>query len=465
MFDIIVRNGQVVLPSGISVTDLGLKKGKIAAIGDLGAEIGYAIDASGKLVLPGLIDPHVHIADTSGDHMRLRAPDDFYTATVAAAFGGTTTVIDFVPPVPGCTMEESIGMRRAEADGQTVIDYALHVILGRLNETILRDMADLPDLGIRSIKMALYRDDIARDESLLRVLERAQELDLLVMTHAESRDLIKRATKKLVAAGQVSARYYPQARPAVSEKEATARAIRLSEVAGNRLYVVHVSAKEALEVIRRAQANGQQVWAETTSHYLTLTDQVYERPDAANYVCAPPMRKQADQDTLWQGMREGIIHTVCSDHCGFSSAQKMQGKDDFQTVPAGLAGLETRAIIVFSEGVMRNRITLERFVDVMCTNPARIFGLYPRKGIIAPSSDADLCLVDPDVAWSITPQTLHFDWGYTPHLGLEVKGKPVIVIAGGKVVVENGEFKGNGGDGKFLRQGNHQKPWGFPPSS
>ena len=465
MFDIIVKNGQTVLPYSIARIDIGIENGKIAALGDLKeVKASRTIEASGKLILPGLIDPHLHIKDVYSA-LDIHAPDDFYTATIAAAFGGVTTVIDFAFPVPGRTMQEAIQIRQADAEGQTVLDYSLHTVIDEMDEIILDAMENLPELGIRSVKLFLQRGGMANNDAILRVLKRAKELDLLVMTHAETRDLLEGPTQRLVAAGQVSPRYYPQSRPAVSESEATVRAIHLSEVAGNSLYVVHISVEKALEAVRRAQMRGQPVWGETTSHYLSLTDEVYNRADGAKYICAPPIRKQADQDALWQGLNDGVIHTVCSDHCGFNVAQRLENEADFRRVPPGLAGIETHPSVIFSEGVMKKRISLERFVEITSTNPARIFGLYPKKGVIAPGSDADLCLIDPDITWTITPETLHFDWGWNPNSDLEIKGKPIIVMANGKIIIENNEFKGEQGSGKFLAQNKSQITHPFPPFS
>jgi dihydropyrimidinase len=278
------------------------------------------------------------------------------------------------------------------------------------------------------------------------------------MVHAESKALTEAATQRLVDVGNVGMEYYPESRPTISESEAIVRVIHLSQAAGSKLYFAHISAREPLEAVHLAQRSGQPVWGETTSAYLSLTDEVYHTSGAARYRVLPPIRGQKHQDALWEGMRDGVIHTVGSDHCGFHVSQKVSEKNDFRSVPPGLVGIETHPIVVFSEGVSKGRISLEKFVEVASTNPARIFGLYPKKGVIAPGSDADLCIIDPAVTWVLTPDALHFEWGWSPQEGMEIIGKTTLVIAGGDVIVENGEFMGERGRGRFLPRDGGRPP-------
>lgn len=450
MYDLIVKNGVVVLPSGVATVDIGIRSGKIASLGDLGRETALKqVDATNKLVLPGLIDPHVHLNDDEADKDAY-AIDDFYTGTVAAALGGNTTVLDFAPAAPSGSAIDTIMSRCEQTEGQAAIDFAHHAIIEEDSEASLATIAQLPEHGTNSIKVFMFRRRMADDYAFLRVIEAAARRNVLVMVHAENGAMLTGYQNALVEAGRTSVADFPGSQPAILEIEAAQRAILLAEHTGATLYIVHISCAATVELVRQARERGLNVIGETVPHYLTLTEAVYLGPNGTDFLCGPPIRTAADSEALWRGLADGTLSAVGSDHCGFTAAQKAWGKDDFRCGPKGMAGIETRATVLYSEGVAKGRMTLPRFVEVMSTNPARIFGLYPRKGVLAPGSDADLCLIDPREEWTITPQAMHCDWGYSPHHGLHVTGKPIMTILRGQVLVDDGEFKGRRGGGQFL---------------
>lgn len=455
MYDLIIKNGTAVLPSGVADVDIGVQAGKIAAVGNLSAEAAREIvDASGKLVMPGMIDPHVHLADSETDiYKDAYAVDDFYTGTRAAAYGGNTTVIDFAPAAPSHSAIDTVKSRCQQTENQTAVDFSHHAIIGEDTELSLTTIAQLPAQGTNSIKVFMFRERMADDFAFLRVMETAARGNLLVMVHAENGAMLTGYQNALVQAGQTAVAHFPNSQPAILEIEAAQRAILLAEKTGVALYIVHISCATTVELVRQARARGLNVIGETVPHYLLLTEAVYHEPNGADFLCGPPIRTAADSQALWQGLADGTLSTIGSDHCGFTSAQKAWGKDDFRRGPKGMASIETRVAVIYSKGVVKGRISLPRFVEVLSTNPARVFGLYPRKGVIAPGSDADFCVLDPRLEWTVTPQTMHCDWGYNPHQGLRITGKPVMTILRGSIITEGETFKGQRGGGEFLPRG------------
>ena len=458
MFDLIIRGGQVALPSGVVVADIGVRDGKIAVFGDLTADQAREdIKASGKLVLPGFIDPHVHLNDVDTD-VDMYAVDDFYTGTMAASFGGNTTVIDFALPVVGDSAVDTINARRADADGEVAIDYSLHVPIESNSPTSRASIAMLPEHGINSVKLFMMRGGMADDYAFNNIINVATEHDLLVLIHAENAAMLTGSRKALLDAKRLTVKDFPEAHPSIAEIEAVQRAILLAERAGATLYVVHIAAGPVVDLIRQAQMRGVRVIGETVTHYLTLTDEVYRQSDGAKFVCGPPIRSIQDQQALWQGIEDGTINLVGSDHCGFSAAQKGAHEDDFRKIPKGVNGIETRATAIFSEGVAKGRISLRRFIDLVALNPAQVFGIYPQKGVLALGSDADICIFDPTLEWKMTPEALHVDWGYSLHDNTIMTGKPVMTILRGQIITDGDRFLGQRGGGKFIKRNRPAMP-------
>jgi dihydropyrimidinase len=456
-YDLIVRGGTVVLPSTTITADVGIVGEKIASIGDLKEALAHRVfEAAGKLVLPGLVDPHVHLADEEADK-NAYAVDDFYTGTVAAAFGGNTTLLDFAPATPDHSATTALQHRRRQTEGQAAVDFSHHIIVEQETPISLETISQLPSHGTNTIKIFMFHPRMADDYALLQVIQTAAQNNLLVMVHAENHALLNGFQNATIAQGGTTIAHYPASQPPLLEIEAAQRAILLAEHTGATLYIVHISCAATVQLVREAQKRGCNVIGETVPHYLTLTEEVYASPNGTDYLCGPPIRTAADSDALWQGLADGTLTVVGSDHCGFSAAQKAWGQEDFRRGPKGIAGIETRAAVIYSEGVAKGRISLRQFVDVMSTNPARIFGLYPQKGALLPGSDADLCIFDPRVEWVVTHDALHCGWGYTPHQGLKVTGKPVLTVLRGNVIVDGNRFDGQPGGGRFLARNSFRK--------
>ncbi len=464
-FDLVISNGEVVTAADRTVCDIGILDGRIAALAARLTGAGRTIDAGGRLVLPGGIDSHVHIdeppiAGVSGS-------GDFATDTLAAACGGTTTVIPFVQQERGRSLRSSVRAYHARAAGKALVDYAFHVILVDPGSGVLgQEVPALIEDGYTSYKVYMTYDGMALDDrEILATLDTARRHGAMVMVHAENHHCIHHLAARLEAADAVSLESFPAMAPEPVEREATHRAIALGEVAGAPVLIVHVSAAGAMEEIRRAQRRGRAVYGETCPQYLFLTAGDIARPgwEGAKYLCSPPPRDADNQQRLWRGIADGVFQVVSSDHCSFmfesASGKKAAGADPhFRHVPPGVPGIEARLPLVFSEGVNGGRIDIHRFVAVSATNAARIYGLYPRKGTIAVGSDADLAIWDPGKRVRIGVDMLHESLDYTPYEGFEVEGWPVTVISRGEVVVDGGRVLADCGRGRFLPCGRPDPP-------
>ena len=448
----VIKNGTIITASETFEADVLVEEGVISAVGR-GLNAPGVIDASGLLVLPGAIDAHTHMEMSAGE---TRSADDFYTGTVAAACGGTTTILDFVDPAPGQSLLDALAARNAEADPKAVVDYGFHMTINRADSATLDEMGAVLDAGLPSFKAYMaYAGLMLDDEALYRVLVRSRQVRGRVSVHAENGSLIRYLVAKYVAEGGSGPIWHLLSHPPEIEAEAASRVMDLAHLAHAPLYVVHVSAAESLERIRSAQARGWTVFAETCPQYLTLDESRYAEPDfgGAKYVMSPPLRTKADQAALWQGLRQGSIQTVATDHCPFNfHGQKDLGLDSFSTIPNGVGGVETRLPLLYHFGVNRGRITLSRFVEVVATGPARLFGLRGRKGSLAPGCDADIVLWDPRRKVSIAAAQLHQNVDYTPYEGFSVRGWPVLTMLRGEVIVRDGCFCGAKGMGRFLKR-------------
>lgn len=461
-FDLVIRGGTVATASDTMRADVGIRDGKIIALADKLESGTKTIDASGLLVLPGGIDSHVHVAQPSGPGIVMA--DDFPSATAAAAAGGNTTIMPFAMQQRGRGLRECVEEYRQLAEGKCLIDTAFHLVISDPTPTVLgQELPALVKAGYTSFKVFMTYDDLVlNDRQLLEVFDVARREQALVMVHCEGYDSIKFLTERLEAEGKTAPYYHGASRPQIVEREAAHRAISHAELLDVPLMIVHVSGREAMEQIRWAQQRGLPVYGETCTQYITLTEEDMKGLNmdmsGAKYVCSPPPRDHASQAAIWEGLQQGVFQTFSSDHCPFryeASDGKLNPKarTSFRWVPNGIPGIETRLPILFSEGVSKGRLTLQQFVALSATNHAKMYGLYPRKGSIAPGFDADITLWDAKRRETITQAKLHHGSDYTPWEGFDVVGWPVMTIARGQVVAEEGKIIGKPGDGVLLERG------------
>jgi dihydropyrimidinase len=449
MLDLALRHGTVVTASATFDADVGVEAGAIVELGRVGAARDE-IDATGLLVLPGGVDVHTHL-DTEPVRGGEHSPDDFYSGTVAAACGGVTTIVDYARQFSGTTLSETLADWERRAAGKAVIDYGFHVVVTEPTPAVLDEMGRVAEAGFPSFKIFMQRH---QDANILRLLRAVRAAGGLAMVHCESAAIDEDVFERLSAQGAASARSWTTARPVAGEAEAVTRAIDYAEYADAPIYIVHVSSALALERVRAGKVRHRRLWAETRPCYLLLTSERYAEPDPdyLKYTGYPPLREPADVEALWAGLRQGVLDTVGSDHAAWTVAQKAAASADLTQLPVGLPGIETQTRAIFSEGVSKGRITAQRFVQVMSTEPARLLGLAPRKGTIAPGGDADLVLIDPRRRATIRFAELHSRCGYEPCEGLECVGWPVMTIARGEVIARDGQFLGRPGRGQLLRR-------------
>ncbi|MFO0995168.1 MAG: dihydropyrimidinase [Alphaproteobacteria bacterium] len=455
-FDLVIRGGEVVTASERFRADIGIKGGRIAALGEELAKGADEIDARGKLVMPGGIDAHCHIEQKSS--VGLMTADDFFTGTRSAACGGTTTVIPFAAQHRGMSLRAVVKEAMENASAKATIDYALHMIVSDPTEQVLGQ--ELPALirdGITSFKIYMTYDMLKLDDKqILDVMAVARREGGFVMVHAENWEAITWLSQKLLDYGHSAPKFHAVSRPMAVEREATHRAIMLSELVDVPILIVHVSGAEAIEQIRWAQSKGLKIYAETCTQYLALAAEDLDQPglEGARHMCSPPPRERSNQPAVWNGLKTGVFQVLSSDHAPFryDSSGKLAGgpKTNFKKIANGVPGLEVRLPILFSEGVGKGRIDIHQFVAVSSTNPARLYGLAPRKGSIAVGGDADIAIWDPNKEVTISQDILHDNMDYTPYAGIKVTGWPVITLSRGEVVCRDMEFLGKKGRGQYL---------------
>jgi dihydropyrimidinase len=452
---VLIKGGRVVTAADDYVGDILVEGERISLIGEaLDVAADRMIDAAGKYVLPGCVDPHTHLEMLWRGHTTV---DDFYHGHAAAAFGGTTTHVDFCIQGKGQTYAEALELWHAKREGRALIDNGFHMIVTDIESGTLEELASLPEEhGVTSYKLFMaYNDSLrASDETLFKVMQVAAETGALVMVHAENGDAIEVLMADAVAAGRLSPLDHALTRPPEVEGEATNRAIQLARVAGAPLYVVHVSCKESLEPIAIAREKGWDVWGETCTQYLFVDISFLEREyaEASKFVYTPPPRPKDNQEVLWHAVRSNALQAISTDHCAWSVEQKEGGRDDFRLIPNGAAGMENRLHMIHHFGVREGRITLNRMVELLATNPAKLFGLYPRKGTIAVGSDADLVVFDPERKLTISGATHHSASEQNIFEGTEVTGSPELVLRRGEVIVEGDELLAKRGSGQFVRR-------------
>lgn len=457
-FDTLVLNAQIATAADLYLADIGIKDGRITAIGTGLGSAADTIDARGRLVTPGGVDAHCHLDQPTGDGSRMA--DDFLTGTRSAACGGTTTVIPFAAQFKGHSLRAAVDDYHRRAEGKATIDYAFHLIVSDPSPLVLTQ--ELPQLvaeGYTSFKVYMTYDELKLDDrQILDLLSVARQEGAMVMVHAENADCIAWLTEQMLDAGLSAPRYHAHARPMLIEREATHRAIALAELADVPILVVHVSGRDAVRQIRHAQGMGLKVYAETCPQYLFLTAESLEMEgfEGAKCICSPPPRDKANQEVIWHGLDNGTFQLLSSDHAPFTfggpTGKQVNGPNaSFDKVPNGIPGLETRMPLLMSHGVAGGRIDVHQFVALTSTNAAKLYGLFPRKGTIAVGSDADIVIWDTDQPRTIRNEGLHHAVDYTPYEGIEVTAWPAMTLSRGVVVWQDGHYLGRAGHGQFLR--------------
>lgn len=457
-FDTVIRNGTVVTASDTFVSDVGIKDGRIAALALGLTEADEVIDATGLFVLPGGIDSHVHLDQPSGDGIVMA--DDFDSGTRSAAIGGNSTVLAFCMQEKGQSLREALKVYHAKAEGKCHVDVSFHlVITDPTTEVLGQELPALVEDGYTSLKVFMTYEGLRlRDDEILATLDTARRTGALVMVHCENEDAIRYLIGRHEEEGKFSPKYHATTRPVAAEREATHRALSLAEIVDVPIVIVHVSNREAMEEIRRARQRGQKIAGETCPQYLMLTadDLDLDGLDGAKYVCSPPPRDKASQEACWEGLEQGVFDLFSSDHCPFrfddpEGKLNEKGKLHFRWIPNGIPGVATRLPILFSEGVMKGRIDINRFVALTSTNHAKLYGMYPQKGTIAIGADADIALWDPRAEVMLTNEVLQHGADYTPYEGIQVKGWPVRLLVRGKTITDDKSLT-HSGFGQYIQR-------------
>ena len=455
----LIRHGTILTDAGRRAADVFVENGRVTRIGPgLALKADTVIDASGRFVMPGGIDAHTHLDMPAGD---IASTDDFETGTVAAAHGGTTTILDFATPEPGESLHAAIDAWKAKADGKAVVDYGFHVVVRGMGPHTAEEMREIARHGgVTSFKMFMAYPGrlMADDGAIFRALLTARDIGALVMIHAENGGAIEVLVAEALRRGDTAPKFHALTRPPRAEGEAAARAVALAEMAGAPVFIVHLSSADGLEAVKLGRGRGVSVFAETCPQYLCLSDAEYERGgfDAAKFVMSPPLRPAAHQDALWRGLGARDLQTVGTDHCPFGfndPPHKQRGRGDFSKIPNGAPGIETRLMLLWDAGVRTGRLTPERFVEIMAAAPARIFGLWPRKGTIAEGADADIVIWNPERTVTLSASTHHMRVDYSLYEGRTVTGAPETVLSRGEIIVDRGALLGRPGRGRFLTRG------------
>ncbi len=455
----LIKNGTIVTATDMYKADLLVKNGVITEIGSEISKIASEIiDAADKWVLPGAVDVHTHM-DAQCDGMT--TVDDFETGTAAAAAGGTTTVIDYAEQVPGRTLAQTLEEWKAKAASRAIVDYGFHMALGEVNESILSEIPSMVEAGVSSFYIRLdgNKEKHINDAELLEFLQRTSNAGALASVHAENGEIVGLFQDRLVAEGKTLPKFITTARPPEVEAQATARALSIAEMAKAPIYLSSLSSAHAIERVKAARDRGLPVFAETCPHYLVLPSERYEEPEGIKYYCTPPLRPSWHEDILWKAIASGDVHVVGSDHQAFNYAgQKDLGKENFTQAPRGFPGIQERISVLHSAGVFAGKITPNRFVDLACTAPAKLFGIFPRKGTLTVGSDADMIIFDPKAEVTLSKSTTLSRSDYTPYEGMKVRGETWLVLQRGKVIARESKVLGRPGEGEFLSRAKFSVP-------
>ncbi len=448
-YDLVIKHGTVVTAVTTTQADIGISGEKITAVGQ-NLRGKREIDAAGKLVTPGAIDVHVHLEMPIGDFI---SADDFYSGTRAAAFGGTTAIIDFIETAPQETMLAALAARRAKADPKTLIDYGLHMTIGPHDIAKLDQIPAVYAAGCASFKLYMAYGLRLHDGELLQALTAVRGVGGLPVVHAENWDVICALIEQNLAAGRVEPHWHPRSRPALLEGEAAGRVIDIADFVGTRLYIFHVSCQETVAQIVAARQRGVPIYGETCPQYLLLDWDVYDRPGVAGAlpVCSPPIREKEQQAVLWQALARGNLQVVSTDHCPFSLDEKASRLGNYSQIPGGVPSIEIRFGAVYQGGVQAGRLSLNQWVAACCTRPAQLFGL-PHKGDIAVGYDADVVIFDPERPFFVSPESLHEAAGWSPYAGMSFRGWPQTTLSRGEIIVHDGELLAQPGRGRFIKR-------------
>lgn len=451
---LIIKNGILITPSDTFKGDVGIKNNKIVAVGDLNGQCADKIlDVQGMYVFPGIIDVHTHFEIIGGGGVK--TADDFYSGTKAAAYGGVTTIIDFTKQEKGEFIGDANNRRLLEAKDKVCIDFGLHSHFTDLSRKSFDAIPDVINDGYPTFKLFMtYKKAgfLIEDGELLETLRKTQNSNGMVMLHAENDSICEYYTEKYIDEGKVSPEYHAYSRPNIAEAEAVSKATLFTKETNSLLYIVHLSTAQGAQIIEEARNNGVKIMAETCPQYLILSDDKYLEANGHWHIASPPFRKKADQDKLWEGIVKGYIPVVSTDHCSFTTMQKDAGRDCFKNVPPGLPGTETLLPLMHHFGVNKGRISMNKLIEILCYNPAKIFGMYPNKGTLTVGTDADIVIFDPNKKVRLGADTLHMGSDYSPYDGIEVQGYPITTILRGNIIVNDGRFLGKKGFGEFIKR-------------
>lgn len=450
---ILIRGGTVVLGQSVSQQDVLIRGETIRTLGNLSdMKADIVINAEGLLVLPGGVDTHVHFND---EFMGTISVHDYYTGTLAAAYGGTTSIIDFSNQWPGGTLMEALLKKHEEAKGQALIDWGVHPVITQPTQETLDEIPLVVKEGAPTIKCYMtYREEgiMTEIQDLKRILECLKNVGGMLMVHAEDNDMAEENVPLLIEQGLTKPIYHAKSKPPECEDRAIRQGIAIARETGGRLFIVHLASDEGLNLVAAARIEGVDVLAETCTHYLVFTEKMLERDDGIKWICSPPLRDESIQEQLWKGLQDGRICQVSSDDAAFSWKAKLFGKDRFDKCPNGIPGVETRLPVLYSEGVAKRRISLQRFVELVSTVPARLFGLAPGKGSLTPESDADIVLLDPKSKWTMKRETLHMATDWCAFDNMEITGKIVKVFSRGELIIDGNQCLAEKGRGRFLKR-------------
>lgn len=450
---ILIRGGEVVVGQTVSRQDVLIRNEQIAAIGELSdAAADTIIEADGLLVMPGAVDTHVHLNDV---FMGAVSVHDYYTGTLAAAFGGVTSIVDFSNQVPGGTLAKTLQDKEEEAAGMALIDWGVHPVITEPDERTVGEIPHVVERGAPTIKCYMtYREEglLTEDEALKRIARHITEAGGMLMLHAEDNTMIEKNVPRMIEEGQTAAIYHARSKPPEVETEAIRRIVGMAEETGGRFFIVHLASSDGLDLITEARGRGLDVTAETCTHYLIFTEEMLEREDGIKWICSPPLRSEEIQRRLWEGLGDNRIAMVSSDDAAFSWEAKLLGKDRFDRCPNGIPGIESRFHMLYSEGVACGRLTLPRFVEIVSTAPAQLFGLAPRKGSLTMGADADIILFDPEARWVMGGETLHMATDWSAWEGIEITGRIVKVFSRGELIVDGDECLAEKGRGRYIHR-------------